>query len=87
VLLPIELKGTAVARSGRVLVEIGDAQVGGLYLPGPARRDVGQAIQDQVGRLLDRQQFTVRTVAIGEGKLTVVGAPAAAPGTPKGGAT
>jgi len=72
--VPVDLTASAVARSGRVLVRVDQAHVGGLPLNDGIRQGIERTLQDELSRGLDRTGVSVRSVTIGDGRLVVVGA-------------
>jgi hypothetical protein len=73
--LPLSLGGTIQAQDGRPVVGLSDARIGIVQLPQSSRLAVEQLLQGQLDQLLARQPMRVRSVTLGNGKLTVIGAP------------
>ena len=73
IILPLDLTGTAVASAGVVTVVIDEAYVGNTVMPGPARREVQQALQTGLERELSRPGLVVQSIAIEPGRLVAIG--------------
>jgi hypothetical protein len=72
--LPLEVVGTVDAAGGQLRVAVSSVRIGGFPLPTSVSGQVEQALQAQVNQTLAGQSIRIRSVAIANGKLTVVGA-------------
>lgn len=71
--VPVSLKASGMARDGRAILQVDDLRAAGVPMPSSARDSVQQAIQKQIDQQVDQMQMRVSSVAIGDGKLTLVG--------------
>jgi hypothetical protein len=74
--LPVSLTGTVQAQNGRPDVVVSDARIGIVQLPQSTRQTIEQTLQAQLDGALRNQPVRVRSVTIGDGKITIIGAPA-----------
>lgn len=73
--LPLSVDSVVSVEGGRPVVDVRDAKLGAFPLPDGARQEMQRTIQAQLDQALNRQQFQVRSVSIGDGTLTLVGVP------------
>jgi hypothetical protein len=71
--VPVSMTASSTVQDGRAVVIVDDLRAAGVSLPSSARQSVQQALQARVDQAVDGQHLRVSQVAIGNGKLTVVG--------------
>jgi hypothetical protein len=72
--VPVTMTGHVDVQDGRPLAVVDDARAAGMPVPQSTRASIQQAVQAQLDQELQRQGLRVRSVAIADGKMTVVGA-------------
>jgi hypothetical protein len=71
---PFIVTGTvAPTATGRPLVSVSEASVGGVLLPESARSALAESVQTQVDKMFDDGNVKVRTIDIADGRMRVVG--------------
>ena len=71
--VPVTMTSHVDVQDGRPLAVVDDARAAGMPVPQSARASLQQAIQTQLDQEIGRLGLRVRSVAIADGKLTVVG--------------
>jgi hypothetical protein len=72
-LMSLDVSARPVVESGQVSVQADDGRIGGMPLPGQARRAIACAVRDQIEDDLGGRRFAVRSLSVGEGRLVATG--------------
>lgn len=71
--VPVAITCGITAQADRPVVAVQDARLSGVPLPDGAKQQLERAIQAQVDQLVAQNGVRVRSVTVGDGKLTLVG--------------
>jgi len=71
--VPVSMTASSTVEDGHALLIVDDLRAAGVSLPSSARQSVQQTLQARIDQAVDSQHLRVSQVAIGDGKLTLVG--------------